>query len=136
MLTFQFSLVSPEKLLFAGQVDQVDVPGLEGDFGVLAGHAPIVASLRPGIVTAITGTNRERFVIYGGLAEFSQAELTILADSSTSVEDADLAELGIKIQEMQEAVAKTPPGDELDRALAMLDHYKSIHISLAPATAF
>ena len=80
MPTFQFSLVSPEKLLFAGEVDQVDVPGLEGDFGVLAGHAPIVASLRPGIVTAITGTNRERFVIYGGLAEFSQAELTILAE--------------------------------------------------------
>ena len=49
MPSFQLSLVSPEKLLFAGQVDQVDLPGVEGDFGVLAGHAPIVAMLRPGI---------------------------------------------------------------------------------------
>ena len=80
MSTFQLSLVSPEKLLFAGQVDQVDLPGAEGDFGVLAGHAPVVAVLRPGIVTTIAGTIRERFVVFGGLAEFSQAELTILAD--------------------------------------------------------
>ena len=84
--TFELSLVSPEKLLFAGQVNQVDLPGMEGDFGVLAGHAPIVAALRPGIVTAIVGTSRERFVVYGGLAEFAIAELTVLADLATSGE--------------------------------------------------
>jgi len=71
MSTFQISLVSPEKLLFAGQVDQVDLPGVDGDFGVLAGHAPIVAMLRPGVVTAIAGSVRDRFVMLGGLAEFS-----------------------------------------------------------------
>jgi len=136
MPSFQFSLVSPEELLFAGQVDQVDLPGMEGDFGVLAGHAPIVAALRPGIVTATIGTIREKFVVFGGLAEFSQAELTILADSASSVEDVDLAELKTKIQEMEEDLTKTPPGDELDRAVAQLDHYRSIHITLAPATAF
>jgi F-type H+-transporting ATPase subunit epsilon len=136
MPSFQLSLVSPERLLFAGQVDQVDLPGKEGDFGVLAGHAPIVAALCPGIVTAITGANREKFVVYGGLAEFANAELTILADLATSVEDVDLAELKTRIAEMQESLAKTPPGDELDRALALLDHYKSIHINLAPATPF
>ncbi len=136
MSTFQLSLVSPEKLLFAGQVDQVDLPGAEGDFGVLAGHAPVVAALRPGIVTAMAGTLRERFVVFGGLAEFSQAELTILADAATSAEDVDLAELKTRIEEMQEDLTKTPPGDELDRAVALLDQYKSIHINLAPATAF
>jgi len=82
MPNFQFSLVSPEKLLFGGQVEQVDVPGLEGDFGVLSGHAPIVAVLRPGIVTAMAGTNREKYVVFGGLAEFAEEELTILADSA------------------------------------------------------
>ncbi len=51
MATFQFNLVSPEKLLFTGEVTQVDVPGAEGDFGVLAGHAPFVTTLRPGILT-------------------------------------------------------------------------------------
>ena len=78
------SLVSPESLLFSGQVDQVDLPGIEGDLGVLAGHAPIVVMLRPGIVTAVAGDIRERFVILGGLAEFSHAELTILADLASS----------------------------------------------------
>jgi F-type H+-transporting ATPase subunit epsilon len=136
MATFQLSLVSPEKLLFAGEVNQVDLPGTEGDLGVLAGHAPIVAALRPGIVTVIIGTDREKFVVYGGLAEFATAELTVLADLATSIEDVDLAELRTRIEEMQESLTKTPPGDELDRALALLDHYKSIHIHLAPATAF
>ena len=136
MSTFQLSLVSPEKLLFAGEVDQVDLPGVEGDFGVLAGHAPVVAMLRPGIVTAIAGSVRDKFVIFGGLAEFSQEELTILADSASSVEDFDLAGLKSQIEEMQAGLAKTPAGEELDRAIAMLDHYKTIHISLAPTTAF
>src|ERR1700675_4357389 len=54
MATFHFDLVSPEKLAFSGEVDQVDVPGVEGDFGVLAGHAPVVAAIRPGILT-VTG---------------------------------------------------------------------------------
>jgi len=136
MATFHVSLVSPEKLLFSGQVDQVDLPGVEGDFGVLAGHAPIVAMLRPGIVTAIAGSVRDKFVVFGGLAEFSQADLTILADTATSVEDFDVAGLKAQIEEMQEGLTKKPTGDELDRAVALLDHYRSVHISLAPATAF
>ena len=59
MATFHFDLVSPEKLLFSGDVEQVDVPGAEGDFGVLAGHAPMVATLRPGILT-VHGARRRR----------------------------------------------------------------------------
>ncbi|MGB8607269.1 F0F1 ATP synthase subunit epsilon [Bradyrhizobium sp.] len=137
MSTFHLSLVSPEKLLFAGQVDQVDLPGVEGDFGVLAGHAPIIATLRPGIVTAISGSTRERFVVLGGLAEFSKEELTILAETASSVEDFDLAGLRAQIDEMQESLAKkSTTGDELDRAIALLDHYKSIHISLVPTSGF
>ena len=63
MSTFKVDLVSPEQLLFSDEVDQVDLPGLEGDFGVLAGHAPIVAALRPGIVVILRDANtRQRFV--------------------------------------------------------------------------
>lgn len=136
MPTFQVSLVSPEKLLFSGQVDQVDLPGIEGDFGVLAGHAPVVAVLRPGLVTVIAGSARDRFVVFGGVAEFSQDDLTILAESATSVEDLDLAALETEIAGMQESLAKQSPGAELDREIGRLDHYKSIRISLTPATAF
>jgi F-type H+-transporting ATPase subunit epsilon len=137
MSTFQLNLVSPESLLFSGQVDQVDLSGVEGDFGVLSGHAPIVAMLRPGIVTAMAGNVAEKFVVLGGLAEFSEEQLTILADSASSVEDFDLAALKARIEEMQEGLAKQPPaGRELDRAIALLDHYKSIYITLAPTAAF
>ncbi len=136
MTTFQVSLVSPERLLFSGQVDQVDLPGTEGDFGVLAGHAPVVAMLRPGLVTAIAGGVRDRFVVFGGLAEFSQDDLTILAEAAASVEDFDLAGLEAEIAERQEGLAKQSPGAEFDREIALLDHYKSIRMSLVPATAF
>ena len=136
MSSFQLSLVSPEKLLFAGQVDQVDLPGAEGDFGVLAGHAPIVAMLRPGIVTAIEGSVREKFVVFGGVAEFSHEVLTILAETAETAEDFDLAGLKAKIEEMQEALAKEPIGDEFDRAITLLDHYKSIETNLAIVAPF
>jgi F-type H+-transporting ATPase subunit epsilon len=136
MATFQLSFVSPEKLLFAGEVDQVDLPGVEGDFGVLAGHAPIVAMLRPGIMAVIAGSLREKFVVFGGVAEFSKEELTILAESASSVEEFDLAGLKARIDEMQEELATKPAGDELDRDIAMLDHYKSIQTMLTVTSAF
>jgi F-type H+-transporting ATPase subunit epsilon len=136
MATFLMSLVSPERLLFAEQVEQADLPGIEGDFGVLSGHAPIVAVLRPGIITTIAGGARNRFVVLGGLAEFSSEALTVLAESASPVEEFDVAELKDRIDEMQQALAQQPAGDELDRAVARLDHYKSIHTMLTVTSAF
>ena len=78
MTTFHFDLVSPEKMAYSGEVDQVDIPGLEGDFGVLAGHAPVIAGVRPGIVTVIVGDKREKFIVLGGVAEVSETGLTLL----------------------------------------------------------
>ena len=136
MTAFHVSLASPDQLLLSGQVEQVDLPGVEGDFGVLAGHAPFVAMLRPGIVTAITGNVRNGFVVLGGLAEFSQQELTILAELAFSTDSFDLAGFRAQIDALEERLAKQSAGDELDRAIARLDHYKAVHITLAPATAF
>ncbi|MBI5321967.1 F0F1 ATP synthase subunit epsilon [Bradyrhizobium sp.] len=136
MATFQLSLTSPEKLLFEEQVDQVDLPGAEGDLGVLAGHAPIVALLRPGLITASAGAERETFVVLGGIAEFSNERLTILAEFAAHIAELDVAELEARIAEMEEGLAGMPVSDELDRAVARLDHYKSIQASLAAATAF
>ena len=84
MATFHFDLVSPEKLAFSGEVDQVDVPGLEGDFGVLAGHAPVVAAVRPGILTVTSGGTHQKIIVLGGLAEMSERmSLTLLFDEKT-----------------------------------------------------
>jgi F-type H+-transporting ATPase subunit epsilon len=129
MATFHFDLVSPEKLAFSGAVDQVDVPGLEGDFGVLAGHAPVVAALRPGILTIITGGARQQVIVTGGLAEVSEKGLTVLADVATSVQELDRAQFADTISEMEEKLSEKE-GSELDLALARLDHFKSIQHEL------
>ena len=92
MATFHFDLVSPEKLAFSGEVDQVDVPGIEGDFGVLAGHAPVVAVMRPGILTVTIGNNHQKIIVLGGLAEVSEKGLTVLADVATSMQELDRAQ--------------------------------------------
>ena len=129
MATFHFDLVSPEKLAFSGEVDQVDVPGIEGDFGVLAGHAPVVAVIRPGILTVTSGGTQQKIIVLGGLAEVSDKGLTVLADVATSVQDLDRAEFADMISGMEEKLAEHA-GSELDRALERLDHFKSIQHQL------
>jgi F-type H+-transporting ATPase subunit epsilon len=127
MATFHFDLVSPEKLLFSGEVDQVDVPGLEGDFGVLAGHAPIVSALRPGIMTVYVGGQAQRMIVLGGFAEVSaDGKLTVLADLADSVEDFDRGALTERITAQEEKVKELESGNALDRAIERLDHFKQI----------
>src|SRR5262252_9468733 len=125
MATFHFDLVSPEKLAFSGEVDQVDIPGWEGDFGVLAGHAPVVAAVRPGILTIFIGGQKQKVIVLGGLAEVSDNRLTVLADVATSIEELDRAQFADTIAQMQEKLSEKE-GSELDLAVARLDHYKSI----------
>ncbi len=133
MATFHFDLVSPEKIAFSGEVDQVDLPGTEGDFGVLAGHAPVVAGIRPGILTVITGTERQKIIVHGGIAEVSEKGLTVLAEVATSLEELDRAQLAETIADMEEKL-KEKEADELDHAIERLDHFKSIQSQLS-ATA-
>jgi len=134
MATFHFDLVSPEKIAFSGEVEQVDLPGSEGDFGILAGHAPMVASLRPGIMIVTSGGKQEKVVILGGLAEVSAGGLTVLADTAASIEELDKAKLAAQIAEMEKVCDKMDAGDALDREIARLDHFKTLHMQLA-ATA-
>ena len=129
MATFHFDLVSPEKLAFSGEVDQVDIPGVEGDFGVLAGHAPVVAAIRPGILTVITGGAREKIIVLGGLAEVSDNRLTVLADVATSIQELDRAQFADTIAGMEAKLAEKE-GSELDHAIERLDHFKSIQHEL------
>jgi F-type H+-transporting ATPase subunit epsilon len=129
MASFHFDLVSPEKLAFSGEVDQVDIPGAEGDFGVLAGHAPVVATVRPGILTVTTGGKHEKIIVLGGLAEVSEKGLTVLADVATSLAELDRARFAETISEMEAKLAEKE-GSELDHAIERLDHFKSIQNEL------
>jgi len=75
-----FSLVSPERELFSGDVDQVDAPGTEGDFGVLPGHAPFMTALKPGRVKVYDGARTVAFDIEGGFADVTPDGFTLLAE--------------------------------------------------------
>ena len=130
MATFHFDHVTPEKLAFSGEVDQVDIPGVEGDFGVLAGHAPVVAAIRPGILTVTTGSSHQKIIVLGGLAEVSEKGLTVLADVATSLAELDRPKFADTITEMEGKLAEKE-GSELDRAIERLDHFKSIQHELS-----
>jgi F-type H+-transporting ATPase subunit epsilon len=82
MAKLRFSLVAPERELYAGEVDQVDAPGAEGDFGVLFGHEPFMTTLRPGAVVVRDGAASRVFTIEGGFADVTPESFTILAESA------------------------------------------------------
>jgi F-type H+-transporting ATPase subunit epsilon len=131
MATFHFDLVAPERLLFSGQVTQVDLPGSEGDFGVLAGHAPVVTTLRPGILTIFEDRGQTRIVVNGGFAEVSPAGLTVLADLAMPVDEFDQAALAGVIKDTEEDVADTTDDWQRDRLSRKLDQLKALQASLA-----
>jgi F-type H+-transporting ATPase subunit epsilon len=83
MAKLHFSLVAPERELFSGEVDQVIAPGTDGQFGVLAGHAPFMTTLTEGDVTVLDGASRRVFAVRGGFADVTPAGLTILAEHAT-----------------------------------------------------
>jgi F-type H+-transporting ATPase subunit epsilon len=134
MATFHFDLVSPERIMFSAEVEQVDIPGAEGDFGVLAGHAPLVAQLRPGLVTVFVGGKQEKIVVHGGIAEVSAKGLTVLADVASSLAELDRATLARRISEMEAELAGREKGSVLDREIERLDHFKSLQMQIG-ATA-
>ena len=126
MATFHFELVSPDKVSFSGEVDQVDVPGSEGDFGVLAGHAPLIAMIRPGVMTVHAGGQKIQIVVLGGFAEVGPDGLTVLADVATSMKDLDRASLQAQIAEMEQKCKEMQQGSAFDKAIARLDHFKAL----------
>jgi len=131
MATFHFELVSPEKLLFSGEVNQVDVPGSEGDFGVLAGHAPLMTTLRPGILVLHGEGGALQVVVNGGFAEVGAAGLTVLADIAVPVEDFEVSRLTDIIERAEEDVAKAEEGATRDKLVRRLDQLKALQATLA-----
>jgi F-type H+-transporting ATPase subunit epsilon len=126
MTTFHFELVSPEKLVFSGEVTQVDVPGAEGDFGVLAGHAPLVVTLRPGFLTVYGAGGEEKIVVLGGFAEVSAQGLTVLADSAEAAKDIDRSTIETFIADIERKIETLQPGNALDKLITRLDHFKTV----------
>jgi F-type H+-transporting ATPase subunit epsilon len=130
MATFHLDLVSPEKLLFAGEVEQVDVPGSEGDFGVLAGHAPLIATLRPGILVIYRDGTVVKIVVNGGFAEVSPKGLTVLADMAVLAENFDPTVLADEITTTEADAAAATDGARRDKLAHRVDQLKALQQTL------
>jgi len=130
MATFHFELVSPERLLFAGEVTQVDVPGEEGEFGVLAGHAPYIATLKPGLLTIYGNGAPQRIVVRGGFAEVSPSGLTVLAEQATPAAEIDPAAITQSIKDAEEDLADAKNDVKRDKARERLEQLNTLKAAL------
>ena len=117
---FTFDLVSPEKLLLSEDVEMVVVPGAEGDFGVLVGHAPLISALRPGVIDTYSGTSVDkRIFVAGGFAEVTGERCTVLAEEAVPVSDIDTGEAASRLSAAREAVGGAD--SETARSLAEIE---------------
>ncbi len=111
--TFKFELVSPERVLFSGDASEVIVPGTNGQFTVLPGHAPFVSSLRPGVLMIKVPSGSRRVYIRGGIAEVEPDGLTILAQHLIDLEAGGVnAEIDAEIKAAEAVIASTKVEDE------------------------
>ncbi len=131
MAKFAFDLVSPERLLLSLEAESVSAPGTEGDFGVYAGHAPMVVSLRSGVVE-VTGAEDgdHRIYIAGGLAQVTQDRVVVLAEEAIPVEDLDGDELQQRIQDAREDVEDAKDDEARRITEAKLAHLEELRDAL------
>jgi F-type H+-transporting ATPase subunit epsilon len=111
-----FALVSPERELFHGDVDQVVVPGVEGEFGVLPNHAPVISMIRPGALRIFDGASERRIFVNGGFADVTPAGLTVLAEDAVDLAEVDAARLEQNLKDAAEDVRDAK--DEVRRLAA------------------
>ena len=104
----------------------VVVPGTEGDFGVLPLHAPVVSTLRTGIIEVHDGSELEKLLVVGGFAEVNSDGLTILAERATPLAEVDKAAYEAKLKDLQEEVADAKDDAEKARAEKALDQMVAI----------
>ncbi|MEQ1888525.1 MAG: F0F1 ATP synthase subunit epsilon [Alphaproteobacteria bacterium] len=125
-----FELVTPERLLLSAQVDMVVVPGAEGEFGVLPGHAPLVSTLRPGVISVHDEKSVQRIFVRGGFAEVTADGLTILAEEAIDLAGLDRSGLEARIRNAEDDVADAKADAQRAAAQAQLDGLRALQGSL------
>ncbi len=127
----KFELVSPERLLSSGNVQQVVVPGTEGEFTVLVNHAPVLSTLKPGVVTVTDESGTvDRIFVRGGFAEVNPAGLTILAEEAVAMSELSADDLAQKVKNAQEDVDDATDSEKKRRAQETLDHLTQLQSAL------
>jgi len=128
---FKFELVSPERLLVSADVEQVLVPGAEGDMTVLAHHAPVLTTLRPGLLDiGFPGGEHRRYFICGGFAEVGPTGLTVLAETAIDLVELDAGQLAQAVKDAEEDMTDATDDMVRDRAQTRLDHLRQVQTAL------
>ena len=127
MEKIHFDLVSPERMLLSEDVDMVTLPGAEGYFGVLAGHAPVISSLRPGVIEVTGGESPDlKLFVRGGFAEVDARKVIVLAEEAIPMADFDIAALDQRIRDTEEDLVAASSDAERARVVEQLDHLRQL----------
>ena len=128
---FQFELVSPERLLLSEQVESVVIPATDGEMTILANHAPVMTTIKPGVVTVKTAAGAiERYCVFGGFADILPSGCTLLAESAVAVSSIDRADLTQRIKDAGEDVADAKEAKARQKAEEYLNHLKTLEAAL------
>ena len=126
-MALHFELVSPAKLLFSGDVASVNIPGTEGDMTIMPMHAPVLSTLRPGIVVVTKDSGApEKIFVRGGFAEVNAKGLTVLAETAIASGDLDSGALAAQIKSAEDEVAAAKDDESKRRANENLEHLKGL----------
>lgn len=125
-MSFKFELVSPERVLISEDVDQVVLPGVEGDFAVLTGHAPFVSTLRPGVLDVTSPSGKKRILVKGGIAEVAPTHLTVLAEQAFDVATVDAARIGRELEAAEAELAASKDDEARLHAFTLVDQLKTL----------
>lgn len=130
-MALHFELVSPARLLYSGDVASVQIPGTEGEMTIMAQHAPVLSTLKPGVVVvAKDGGALEKIFVRGGFAEVNASGLTVLAETAIPLADLDAAAIAAQIKDAEEDVADAKSDESRAKANETLDHLKSLQAAL------
>jgi F-type H+-transporting ATPase subunit epsilon len=126
-MALHFELVSPARLLFSGDVASVQIPGTEGEMTILPMHAPVLSTLKPGVVTVTKDSGvTEKMFVRGGFAEVNASGLTVLAETAIPLADLDASAIAAQIKNAEEDVADAKSDGARAKASETLDHLRSL----------
>jgi len=120
-----FSLVSPERELYSGEVDQVDIPGTEGDLGIFPNHSPLMAAIRTGTITVLEDGTETKFFVQGGFADVMPSGLTVLAEKAVAMDALDKAQIEADIAALEASLGSLT-GDAALAASQNLDGLRAV----------
>lgn len=124
--TFKFELVSPERVLLAGDADEAVLPGSEGDMTILAGHAPVVSTLRPGMIDVTLSGTKKRIFVKSGFAEIDSERVTVLAEKAYEPSELDAAKIAKELEIAEAELGEAKDDESRTQAERAIEQLKSM----------